>query len=198
MVDEACALKGWERAGVIAEQGLSRHFGASLKGSVELDWDDPAARRALVGQVVADARIALALAARALRGFACSADRTRALRDARALLADLLQQDITEEPADGGGPALREGTSRDRIVSTTDPEMRHGHKSHSKGFEGYEAAVVAEVEAGVILATDVREANVADGAGASESIAQAAACAERPIGRVSGIRRTARWTCAGN
>lgn len=186
VVDEACALKGWERAGVIEEQGLSRHFGASLKGSVELDWDDPAARRAVVGQVVADARVALALTARALRGFARSAEVTRALRAARQLLADLLQQDIDETPADGGGPVLREGTSRDRIVSTTDPEMRHGRKSQRKGFEGYKAAVVAEVEAGVILATDVRAANVADGAGASVSIAQAAACAERPIGRVFG------------
>jgi hypothetical protein len=186
VVEEACALKRWARAVVIEEQGLSRHFGASLKGSVELDWDDPVARRALVEQVVADARLALALAARALRGFARGAAATRALRDARELLADLLQQDIDEDPADGQGPALREGTRRDRIVSTTDPEMRHGHKSHRKGFEGYKAAVVAEVEHGVILATDVRAANVADGAGANESIEQAATCAERPIGRVFG------------
>jgi hypothetical protein len=186
VVDEACALKAWDRARVIEEHGLGRHFAASLKGSVELDWDDPAARRALVGQLVADARVALALAARALRGFARSAERARTLRAAQKLLADVLQQDIDEQPADGGGPALRVGTSRDRIVSTTDPEMRHGHKSHSKGFEGYKAAVVAEVEHGVIVATDVRAANVADGAGAKESIADAAACAERPIGRVLG------------
>lgn len=186
VVNEACALKGWERDGVISEQGLSRHCSASLKGAVELDWDDPAARRALVGQVVADARVALALAARALRGFARSAEPTQALRGARELLADLLQQDVDEEPADGGGPALRQGTSRDRIVSTTDPQMRHGHKSHSKGFEGYKAAVVAEVEHGVILATDVRAANVADGAGAAASIERAARCAVRRIERVFG------------
>jgi len=137
VVQEACALKGWERERVINDQGLSRHFSASLKGAVELDWDDPAARRALIGQVVADARVALALAARALRGFARSAAATQAVRGARELLADLLQQDIEEEPADGGGPALRQGTSRDRIVSTTDPEMRHGRKSASRRFDGH-------------------------------------------------------------
>ncbi len=186
VVQEACALKGWEPDAVIREQGLSRHFAASLKGSVELDWDDPAARRALVGQVVADARVALALAARALRGFARSAAHTQGLRAARDLLADLLQQDIEEEPADGGGPALRQGTSRDRIVSTTDPEMRHGHKSSTKGFEGYKGAVVAEVEHGVILATDVRAANVADGAGAKALMESAGQCAQRPIGRAFG------------
>jgi hypothetical protein len=186
VVNEACALKGWEPESVIKEQGLGRHFSASLKGSVDLDWDDPAARRALIGQVVADARIALALAGRALRGFARSAEATQALRGARELLADLLQQDIDEEPADGGGPALRQGTSRDRIVSTTDPEMRHGHKSHSKGFEGYKAAVVAEVEHGVILSTDVRAANVADGDGAKELVQQAAQNAGQRVGRALG------------
>jgi hypothetical protein len=186
VVQEACALKGWEREGVITEQGLSRHFSASLKGAVELDWDDPAARRALIGQVVADARVALALATRALRGFARSAPATQALRGARELLADLLQQDVEEEPADGGGPALRHGTSRDRIVSTTDPEMRHGHKSNTKRFEGYKATVVAEAEHGVILATAVRAANVADGAGAKELVQQAAGCAETRIGDVLG------------
>jgi len=186
VVNEACVLKAWEREAVIREQGLSRHFAASLKGAVELDWDDPAARRALVGQVVADARVALALAARALRGFARSAASTQALRAARALLADLLQQDIDEEPADGGGPALRHGTSRDRIVSTTDPEMRHGHKSDTKRFDGYKGAIVAEVEHGVILATDVRAANVSDGAGAKALMETAAACAQQPIGRAFG------------
>ncbi len=186
VVQEACALKGWERERVINEQGLSRHFSASLMGAVELDWDDPAARRALIGQVVADARVALALAARALRGFARSAAATQALRGARELLADLLQQDIEEEPADGGGPALRHGTSRDRIVSTTDPEMRHGHKTDTKRFEGYKGAVVVEVEHGVLLATDVRAANVPDGAGAKELVEHAAECTEQGIGRVLG------------
>jgi hypothetical protein len=98
----------------------------------------------------------------------------------------LLQQDIEEEPADGGGPALRQGTSRDRIVSTTDPEMRHGHKSDTKRFDGYKGAIVAEVEHGVILATDIRAANVSDGAGAKALMEAAAACAQQPIGRAFG------------
>jgi len=186
VVQEACRLKDWDQAEVISTQGLSRHFGSSLKGSVELDWDDPTARRALIGQVVADARVALELARRALLGFRRDAERTRELRAARALLADLLQQDIEEEPADGGGPALRQGTSRDRIVSTTDPEMRHGRKTQSKTFDGYKAAVVAEINDGVILATDVRAGNVGDGDGAKELIEQAAQCTGSQVGRVFG------------
>ena len=174
VVEEACGLKGWEREEVVETEGLSRHFAASFKGSLEIDWSDAEERRAVVGQLVADARVALALARRALRGYAKDAEATQALREAQGLLADLLAQDIDEEPEDGGGPTIRRGTTKDRIVSTTDPEMRHGRKSHSQRFDGYKAAVVAETESGVIVATDVRAGNVHDREGAAELIAEAA------------------------
>ncbi len=173
VVDEACCLKGWERDEIVEAEGLSRHFAASFKGSLDLDWSDAKERRAVVGQLVADARVTLALAARALRGYGKDAAPAQALREAQRLLAQLLVQDIDEEPEDGGGPSIRRGTAKDRIVSITDPEMRHGHKSHSKGFEGYKAAIVAETESGVILATDVRAGNVPDREGAADLIAQA-------------------------
>jgi len=173
VVDTACRLKGWARDEIVEAEGLSRHFAASFKGSLDLDWSDEQERRAVVGQLVADARVTLALATRARRGVAKDAPATQALREAQRLLAELLTQDIDEEPEDGGGPAIRRGTAKDRIVSTTDPEMRHGHKSHAKGFEGYKAAIVAETESGVILATDVRAGNVHDREGAADLVAQA-------------------------
>lgn len=175
VVDEACALKGWTRSEVIETEGLSRHFLSSFKGALDVDWSDAEARRAVVAQLVADARVTLALATRALRGFSRDAESTQALRAARQLLADLLVQDIDDSPDDGQGPTIRRGTARNRIVSTTDPEMRHGHKSHSKGFDGYKAAVVADTGSGVILATDVRAANVHDREGAAELVAEGAA-----------------------
>jgi hypothetical protein len=128
----------------------------------------------VVGQLVADARVTLALATRALRGYTKQAAATQGLRKAQQLLADLLAQDIDEGPKDGGGPSIRQGTAKDRSVSTTDPEMRHGHKSHSKGFEGYKAAIVVETGSGVILATDVRGGNVHDREGAADLVAEAA------------------------
>lgn len=185
VVTQACRLKGWEQAQVVAEQGLGRHFAQSFKGAVELDWSDPQARRALVGQLVSDARIALELAKEALRGFARTADRTQELRVARDLLADLLVQDIEEEPEDGQGPQIRRSTE-DRIISTTDPEMRRGYKSQRKSFDGYKASVVAETKSGVILATDVRAGNVHDRQGAPELVQKAAERAEKDLGRVLG------------
>jgi len=186
LVDEACALKGWAREEAVKSEGLGRHFVASFKGSFDLDWSDAEEKRAVVGQLVADARVALNLATRALRGYAKESAETQPLREAQQLLADLLSQDIDEEPEDGGGPTIRRGTPRDRIVSTTDPEMRHGHKSHSKGFEGYKAAIVVEAESGVILATDVRAGNVHDREGAAELVAEAAERSEQELEEVLG------------
>ena len=173
VVGEACRLKGWAQEEIVEAEGLSRHFAASFKGSLDLDWSDAQERRAVVAQLVADARVTLSLATKALRGYAKDAASTQALREAQRLLAQLLAQDIDEEPEDGGGPSIRRGTAKDRIVSTTDPEMRHGRKSDTKKFEGYKAAIVVETGNGVILTTDVRAGNVHDREGAAELVAEA-------------------------
>ncbi len=184
VIDEACRLKGWEREEIVEREGLSRHFAASFKGSLDLDWSDAQERRAVVAQLVADARVTLTLATQALRGYGKEAASTQALREAQRLLAQLLAQDINEEPEDGGGPQIRRGTAKDRIVSTTDPEMRHGRKSDSKGFEGDKAAIVVETGSGVILATDVRGGNVSDREGAAELVAEAAQCSGQELEEV--------------
>jgi hypothetical protein len=85
----------------------------------------------------------------------------------------LLVQDIDEAPEDGRGPQIRSGTAKDRVVSTTDPEMRHGRKSEKKGFDGYKASVVADTKSGVILATDARPGNVPDREGAKGLLEEA-------------------------
>jgi len=162
VIEDACWLKSWDREDVTAEQGLGRHFGSSFKGECELDWSDAGERRALLCQLVADARIALEVAKRALRGYSKDWPETGPLRESQALLGRILAQDIEEEPEDGDGPGIRKGTAKDRIISTTDPQMRHGHKSHSKGFDGYKASVVVETQDGVILSTGVQPGNRAD------------------------------------
>lgn len=186
VLGEVSRLKGRPLTELAASRGLWRHVASSFKGSVEIDWSDETARRALVGELVAEARTALSLGGEALRGHAKSSEKARGLREARSLLAELVLQDIEEEPEDGQGPVMRRGTSKDRIVSTTDPEMRHGHKSHAKGFDGYKASIVVETTDGVILATGVEPANRADREGAVALVEQAGKGAERPVRAVLG------------
>jgi transposase len=186
VVQEIVALKSCDLETLVAEHGLGRHFGASFKSQVELDWDDTDQKRALVGQLVADAQVALELAKAAVRGYRKGAEATRELLEARDLLADLLLQDIEEEPPDAGGPRIRKGTSSDRVVSTTDPEMRHGRKSHSKTFDGYKASVVVETKSGVVVATDARPGNTHDSEGAVELVQEASRRCAQKADRVIG------------
>lgn len=187
VLGEVSDLKGHELELLFLENGLSRHDGSrSFKGQVEIDWSDPGEKRALVGQLVADAKVALEISKSALRGYAGDDEKTRLLRESRDLLADLLLQDIEEKPEDGGDAQIRRGTSKDRIVSTTDVDMRHGRKSHSKNFDGYKATVVAETKSGVILATDARAGNVHDSDGAVDLIESATRASGEELCRVLG------------
>ena len=60
---------------------------------------------------------------------------------------------------------MRDGVSRDRILSVHDPEMRHGHKSSSRRFDGHKAAVVEDTDSQLITAVDVLPGNAAYGGG---------------------------------
>ena len=60
--------------------------------------------------------------------------------------------------------------SRDRIVSVHDPEMRHGHKSSSKRFDGHKASVAVDTDSQVITAVDVLPGNASDNVGALELV----------------------------
>jgi transposase len=147
------APQAWAR-----EQGLSRYFGSSVKGEANIDWDDEAARRAFLDEVVSDADCLLELARRALESSADDTGR-ESLRDAAELLAQLLLQDIDRQR---DGPAIKEGVSRDRMVSVHDPEMRHGHKSKSKRFDGHKLALAVDTESQLITAAAVLPGNAPD------------------------------------
>lgn len=186
VIKAVVTLKDYDLEDLVAAEGLGRHFGKSFKGQVEIDWSDKEQKRSLIGQLVADSKVALKLGKAALRGYSKGEEKTESLRKALDLMGDLLLQDIDEEPEDGGDPCIRKGTSRDRTISTTDPEMRHGRKSHSTTFDGYKASVVAETENGVILATDVRPGNTHDSKGAVELTQEASCKAKQKVKRVIG------------
>jgi Transposase DDE domain len=157
---------GQEAAAWAQEHDLGRYFSASLKGSADLDWSDPEARNQFLAEIVTDARRLLRLAGAALTG-----DDAPAVREAAALLEQLLLQDVVETPDGEGGvkAAIQEGTAPERIPSATDPEQRHGRKSKSKRFSGHKASVAVDVDSQLILDADVLSGSAGD---ATEALAQ--------------------------
>jgi transposase len=66
-----------------------------------------------------------------------------------------------EEETDEG-PKIRQGVATDRVISTVDPEMRHGRKSSSTRFDGYKVHVTEAVESEFITGVSVTPGNQHD------------------------------------
>jgi hypothetical protein len=63
-----------------------------------------------------------------------------------------------------GVPRLHRGTRADRIISTVDPEMRHGRKSQHQRFDGFKlSAAVTNTPEPLITAVAVAPASAQDG-----------------------------------
>ena len=88
-----------------------------------------------------------------------SAQRQRIV-DGAELLGQLLLQDIERKSGDGDVDAddrvsIRDGVSKDRMLSVHDPELRHGHKSSRRRFNGHKAVIVVDTDSQLITAVDV-------------------------------------------
>ena len=164
--------------------GYQRYVGSSVKGEAAIDWSDRQARRRLLDEIVADADRLLALARQAQDDLDGDSAERQAIVDAAELLGQLLLQDVqrggTGDAADDdGGVSLKEGVSKDRMVSVHDPEMRHGHKR--KRFDGHKAAVVVDTDTRLITAVDVLPGNAPDNLGALELVERSEASAGVPV-----------------
>ena len=112
--------------------------------------------------------------------------------DGAELRGQLLLQDIERKSGDGAvaahaddGVSLRDGVSRDgvsrdgvsrdRMLLVHDPEMRHGHKSSRRRFDGHKAAIVVDTDSQLITAVDVLPGNAPDKLGALELVEQSEA-----------------------
>ena len=152
-------------------QGYERYFGSSIKGEAVIDWSDRKARRKLLGEIVADADRLLELARQAWVELPEDSGQRQSIVDGVELLGQLLLQDIERKSGDvdvdvdahaddaDDGVSIRDGVSRDRMPSVHDPELRHGHKSSRRRFNGHKAAIVVDTDSQLITAVDVLPGN---------------------------------------
>jgi Transposase DDE domain/Transposase domain (DUF772) len=134
--------------------GLQREDDYRAPGKPACDWTDRAAREALVDALVRDGyRAHYALRDQRLGPW---------VAEAAALLATVTGQDIEE--TDDGRFRIFEGTAPDRVISTVDPQARHGHKTAAHGFDGYKAHVAVDPDSEVICAAEVSVATAGDAA----------------------------------
>ena len=131
---------------------LRRDDDYRTSGKPAADWDDAEARAALVDALARDGQAALeALEDQPL---------PPPLAEAAALLATVLGQDLEDGP--DGRIRIARRVAPDRVISTVDPDTRHGHKTQARGFDGYKGHVAIDPDAELVTAVAVTAGNAGD------------------------------------
>ncbi|MBC2875200.1 MULTISPECIES: IS1182 family transposase [Streptomyces] len=116
-------------------------------GKPRIAWNDEQARAGLVDALVTDALQLLGRLPEQQLGEKAA--------NTVGILALVAGQDV--EPADDsdgrdGRWRITRGTAHDRMISTTDPESRHVHKTRTHQQDGYKAHLAVEPETGLFTA----------------------------------------------
>lgn len=150
------------------------------RGKPDIDWNDEAQKARYLQELVADARSLLrAVGASGMKDSQRVGDQCDLLRDILVQDVQLIENQSAAwyEVIAAAGllqglalplallgsfvPRIRKATNN-RILSTNDPEMRHGHKSKSKLFDGYKGHFTVGVETEIVTGVEITPANVAD------------------------------------
>ena len=126
-------------------------YKTSAKPSI--DWSDASARAELIDSRACDGYACL----KTLKAESLSDEQCQAVE----LLATILGQDLEED--EERHHRIVRGVARDRVISTVDPDTRHGHKTSSRSFDGYKGHIAVDPESELITASEVTRGNAADG-----------------------------------
>jgi IS5 family transposase len=126
----------------------------------QIDWDDADAREQLIDSRARDAFACLLV----LEGRVLSAE----VQEAAELLVTVVGQDL--EQTEDGTFRIARRVAKDRVISTVDPEARHGHKTSSQGFDGYKGHVSLDPDSEIITQTAVTAGNAGDASVATDLI----------------------------
>ena len=156
--------------GVAVRKSLVRDDDYAGPGKPVCDWDDRAAREALVDALVRDALAAL----KVVDGQALTAQ----VLEAAELLAVVAGQDV-EAGVDGVFRIVHK-VARNRVISTVDPQARHGHKSRNRQFDGYKAHLSVDPDSEIIDDVVVTPANAHDAEAVDDLLADHADDEDKP------------------
>jgi hypothetical protein len=113
----------------------------TIVGKPVIDWSAREERDGIVSLLVSDAIDLL--------DAVDNADLTPAQEDAIGMLALVAAQDV--EPGETPGTwRIARRVAKDRVISTVDPEARHGHKSVAVRKDGFKAHLALEPDTGIV------------------------------------------------
>jgi hypothetical protein len=140
---------------------LRRDDDYAAGGKPACDYGDAGAQAELVDALARDAC--------ALLGVLEGQELGAVVAEAAALLASVTGQDL-EQDAEGVFRIARR-VAPDRVLSTVDPQARHGHKTSARGFDGYKGHIAVDPDSEIITATGVTPGNSGDAEAAAGLLA---------------------------
>jgi len=155
---------------------LRRDDDYAAAGKPVCDYDDPDARVALVDALARDAM--------ALLGVLDGAELGPEVSRAAALLATVVGQDLDEDTE--GEFRIARKVAKDRVISTVDPQARHGHKTSARGFDGYKGHIGIDPDSEIVTASTVTPGNSGDVEAAEDLLADVLPPAQPETGAESG------------
>ena len=156
-----CTAKvlGWTAEMVAKKAGIPLLLGGSVKKEMDVDWADEEAKEEAID--------GLAKQVEALQNWMTTSLPGQVVQDPTLkshvkTLNDIRLQDL--EPANEDGKIrIRDGVAKDRRISITDPESRHGRKSKTRRVDGFKRHIASDLESRLILACAVTPANLPEG-----------------------------------
>ncbi len=135
---------------------LSRYLARSIKGAASIDWSDEEQRNKLLTQEVRDADRVGELVAHLHQRMGLPQE----VQQAASLLKQVARQDVEE--LEDGTFRIAKGTVKDRIISITDPEARHGRKCASKTIRGFKTHITGTIQSQFVTGIAITHAGIHD------------------------------------
>ncbi len=165
----------WAQATGTTLESLASEWNAPLlvakstKGAYAIDWSSAEARADVLDEL---ARKVVRVAHVVRQGLQSVPviDHKNLLRHCRHLLR-VVRDDL--EVDERGRLVIARRVCRDRLISMTDPQARHGRKSKSRRFDGFKVHLLGDLVSGVIASVTVTPGNKHDGAPAHRLIRRA-------------------------
>jgi Transposase DDE domain len=120
------------------------------EGKPEICWASEAERRALVNDLFADA-CRVIIAGIGDPGLVAEVK----------LLATVAAQDVEDDGA--GGVRIAQRVAAERVISTVDPDARHGHRSRRDRYDGYKLYISVDVDSDLFMAGQASTATTGHG-----------------------------------
>lgn len=130
----------------------------SVKGHFSIDWSDADARARVTGELAEAVVRVVDQVNGALRDI--PSEKRKPILQLCKTLTTVINQNL--EPDEQGRLVVAQKVARDRVVSLTDTQARHGRKSRTQTFNGFKVHVLGDVVSGLIASVSVTPGNVHD------------------------------------